>query len=47
MEETPVMNWQPVFQFCPIFKSSLGSYATGEIYGKHGKSLKLDGLKKV
>lgn len=29
------------------FKSSLGFYATGEIYtGKHGKSLKLDGLEK-
>ncbi len=29
------------------FKSSLGLYATGEIYnGKHGKSLKLDGLEK-
>lgn len=28
-------------------KSSLGFYATGEIYfGKHGKSLKLDGLEK-
>jgi hypothetical protein len=29
------------------FKSSLGFYATGEIYkGKHGMSLKLDGLEK-
>ena len=29
------------------FKSSLGFYSTGEIYnGKHGKSLKLDGLEK-
>lgn len=29
------------------YKSSLGFYATGEIYsGKHGKSLKLDGLEK-
>jgi hypothetical protein len=29
------------------FKSSLGFYATGEIYsGKHGKSLRLDGLEK-
>jgi hypothetical protein len=29
------------------FKSSLGFYATGEIYnGKHGKSLKLDGLER-
>ncbi|PWA06465.1 murein L,D-transpeptidase catalytic domain family protein [Flavobacterium psychrotolerans] len=29
------------------FKSSLGFYATGEIYmGKHGASLKLDGLEK-
>ena len=29
------------------FKSSLGFYATGEIYqGKHGNSLKLDGLEK-
>ena len=29
------------------FKSSLGFYVTGEIYsGKHGKSLKLDGLEK-
>lgn len=29
------------------FKSSLGFYATGEIYmGKHGQSLKLDGLEK-
>jgi hypothetical protein len=29
------------------FKSSLGFYLTGEIYnGKHGKSLKLDGLEK-
>lgn len=29
------------------FKSSLGFYTTGEIYnGKHGKSLKLDGLEK-
>jgi len=29
------------------FKSSLGFYATAEIYsGKHGKSLKLDGLEK-
>jgi len=29
------------------FKSSLGLYLTGEIYnGKHGKSLKLDGLEK-
>jgi hypothetical protein len=29
------------------FQSSLGFYATGEIYnGKHGKSLKLDGLEK-
>ena len=29
------------------FKSSLGFYATGEIYrGKHGTSLKLDGLEK-
>ena len=29
------------------FKSSLGFYATGEIYsGKHGRSLKLDGLEK-
>ena len=29
------------------FKSSLGFYATGEIYmGKHGESLKLDGLEK-
>lgn len=29
------------------FKSSLGIYVTGEIYnGKHGKSLKLDGLEK-
>ena len=29
------------------FKSSIGFYATGEIYdGKHGKSLKLDGLEK-
>lgn len=29
------------------FKSSLGLYATGEIYnGKHGMSLKLDGLEK-
>jgi len=29
------------------FKSSLGLYVTGEIYnGKHGKSLKLDGLEK-
>lgn len=29
------------------FKSSLGFYITGEIYqGKHGKSLKLDGLEK-
>jgi hypothetical protein len=30
------------------YKSSLGFYATGEIYsGKHGKSLRLDGLEKV
>ena len=29
------------------FKSSLGFYSTGEVYnGKHGKSLKLDGLEK-
>ncbi|RZM11499.1 MAG: murein L,D-transpeptidase catalytic domain family protein, partial [Pedobacter sp.] len=29
------------------FKSSLGFYATGEIYqGKHGSSLRLDGLEK-
>jgi hypothetical protein len=29
------------------FKSSIGFYATGEIYdGKHGMSLKLDGLEK-
>ncbi|MFT4983230.1 MAG: hypothetical protein ACI9Q9_000258 [Flavobacterium sp.] len=29
------------------YKSSLGFYATGEIYsGKHGKSLRLDGLEK-
>jgi len=29
------------------YKSSLGFYATGEIYnGKHGKSLKLDGLER-
>jgi hypothetical protein len=29
------------------FKSSLGFYATAEVYnGKHGKSLKLDGLEK-
>lgn len=29
------------------FKSSLGFYSTGEIYnGKHGRSLKLDGLEK-
>lgn len=29
------------------FKSSLGFYSTGEIYnGKHGKSLKLDGLER-
>ena len=29
------------------FKSSLGFYATGEIYnGKHGRSLRLDGLEK-
>jgi hypothetical protein len=29
------------------FKSSLGFYATGEIYiGKHGNSLRLDGLEK-
>jgi hypothetical protein len=29
------------------FKSSLGFYATGEVYnGKHGMSLKLDGLEK-
>jgi hypothetical protein len=29
------------------YKSSLGFYATGEIYnGKHGMSLKLDGLEK-
>ena len=29
------------------FKSSIGFYATGEIYnGKHGSSLKLDGLEK-
>jgi hypothetical protein len=30
------------------YKSSLGFYATGEIYsGKHGKSLRLDGLEKA
>lgn len=32
---------------CDSNKSSLGFYATGEVYnGKHGKSLKLDGLEK-
>jgi hypothetical protein len=37
----------PVFS-AQSYKSSLGFYATGEIYsGKHGKSLRLDGLEKA
>jgi hypothetical protein len=41
------MNLLPVFS-AQSYKSSLGFYATGEIYsGKHGKSLRLDGLEKA